>query len=76
MQARVTEWRGPTNRILTPGATFKVRGRNGRWRFLAYVDSPSPHVEAVRASDGPGANVRCFDPSLIHSVSPPTGESQ
>lgn len=67
---RLDQWKGPTGRILRPGATFRVTGRRGRWRFLAFVDGPRPHVEAVDAGKRSG-NVRCFRPDAIYGVSTP-----
>ena len=67
---RVSEWKAPTGRILRPGATFRVQGRRGRWRFLAYCDGPCPHVEAVDAGKRTG-NVRCFRPEAVFGVSAP-----
>ena len=67
---RLAEWKAPTGRILRPGATFKVEGRRGRWRFLCFVDGPCPHVEAVDAAKRSG-NIRAFRPEAVHSVSMP-----
>lgn len=63
---RIERWQSPTGRWLEPGQTFKVEGRSGWFKFLAYVEADIPYVEA-RHLNSP--NVRCIRPESITRTS-------
>lgn len=65
---RLERWQAPTGKWLERGQTFRVEGRRGEWKFLAYVAGDDPHVEAVRISTTGPTSVRCIRPETITRV--------
>lgn len=68
---RCERWQAPTGRYLERGNLFHVKDV-GWFKFLAYVESAEPHIEAVavtRSGERTVGGVRCLRPERIGRTS-------